>query len=135
MSDKEFDGLSALVTGGSSGIGLATAGLLAAQGARVAIVDPQPPPSNAEFIHVVGDVTVTVTVDASVRSAVDSVVATFPGMLSRLALGPGSPSSTGPPAAGRLGGAAPPLPQQPGVGDPHHGLLFQQVTDCRRRTS
>ncbi len=76
MSNKEFDGLSALVTGGSSGIGLAAAGLLAARGARVAILDPQPPPSNAEFVHVVGDV----TVDPSVRSAVDSVVATFGGL-------------------------------------------------------
>jgi 2-keto-3-deoxy-L-fuconate dehydrogenase len=35
----EFDGLTALVTGGASGIGLATARLLAARGARVAILD------------------------------------------------------------------------------------------------
>jgi 2-keto-3-deoxy-L-fuconate dehydrogenase len=35
----EFDGLAALVTGGASGIGLATARLLAARGARVAILD------------------------------------------------------------------------------------------------
>jgi 2-keto-3-deoxy-L-fuconate dehydrogenase len=35
----EFDGLSALVTGGASGIGLATARRLAAHGARVAILD------------------------------------------------------------------------------------------------
>jgi 2-keto-3-deoxy-L-fuconate dehydrogenase len=35
----EFDGLSALVTGGASGIGLATAHMLAARGARVAILD------------------------------------------------------------------------------------------------
>ncbi len=77
MSDKEFDGLSALVTGGSSGIGLATARLLAARGANVAILDPQPPPpSDAKLFHVVGDV----TVDASVRSAVDSAVATLGGL-------------------------------------------------------
>ena len=37
----EFDGLAALVTGGASGIGLATARLLAARGARVAILDVQ----------------------------------------------------------------------------------------------
>jgi NAD(P)-dependent dehydrogenase (short-subunit alcohol dehydrogenase family) len=35
----EFDGLAALVTGGASGIGLATARLLASRGARVAILD------------------------------------------------------------------------------------------------
>ena len=36
---NEFDGLAALVTGGASGIGLATARLLAARGARVAVLD------------------------------------------------------------------------------------------------
>ncbi|AXK36337.1 SDR family NAD(P)-dependent oxidoreductase [Streptomyces armeniacus] len=36
---REFDGLSALVTGGASGIGLATARLLAGRGARVAVLD------------------------------------------------------------------------------------------------
>jgi NAD(P)-dependent dehydrogenase (short-subunit alcohol dehydrogenase family) len=35
----EFGGLAALVTGGASGIGLATARLLAARGARVAVLD------------------------------------------------------------------------------------------------
>ena len=35
----EFAGLAALVTGGASGIGLATARLLAARGARVAVLD------------------------------------------------------------------------------------------------
>jgi 2-keto-3-deoxy-L-fuconate dehydrogenase len=38
-SPAEFDGLAALVTGGASGIGLATARMLAARGARVAILD------------------------------------------------------------------------------------------------
>ncbi len=36
--DAEFAGLSALVTGGASGIGLATARLLARRGARVAVL-------------------------------------------------------------------------------------------------
>jgi 2-keto-3-deoxy-L-fuconate dehydrogenase len=36
-----LDGMAALVTGGASGIGLATARLLAARGARVAVVDRQ----------------------------------------------------------------------------------------------
>jgi NAD(P)-dependent dehydrogenase (short-subunit alcohol dehydrogenase family) len=34
-----FNGLRALVTGGASGIGLATARLLTAEGARVAVLD------------------------------------------------------------------------------------------------
>jgi len=39
----EFGGLAALVTGGASGIGLATARLLASRGARVAILDRDMP--------------------------------------------------------------------------------------------
>jgi len=35
----EFSGLTALVTGGASGIGLATAQLLTSRGARVAVLD------------------------------------------------------------------------------------------------
>jgi len=42
MSTDEFSGLTALVTGGASGIGLATAQLLAARGARVACLDLKP---------------------------------------------------------------------------------------------
>lgn len=38
-----FDGLGALVTGGASGIGLATARMLAAEGARVAVLDRAAP--------------------------------------------------------------------------------------------
>src|SRR5665811_667709 len=39
----EFEGLRALVTGGASGIGLATARLLTARGAQVAILDREIP--------------------------------------------------------------------------------------------
>jgi len=61
----ELTGLSAVVTGGGSGIGLAAARLLAARGARVAVLDLAP---GEEFLGLHADV----TDDASVRSAVDS---------------------------------------------------------------
>jgi NAD(P)-dependent dehydrogenase (short-subunit alcohol dehydrogenase family) len=60
----ELDGLKAIVTGGGSGIGQAAARLLAARGARVAILDLKP---GDEFIGITADV----TDDASVRLAVD----------------------------------------------------------------
>src|SRR5579864_7569971 len=64
----EFAGLAALVTGGASGIGLATARLLAARGARVAVLDRDQPSGDA------GDglypVLADVTDDAAVRAAV-----------------------------------------------------------------
>ncbi len=41
---SEFGGRAALVTGAASGIGLATARLLAARGARVAALDRVKPP-------------------------------------------------------------------------------------------
>jgi NAD(P)-dependent dehydrogenase (short-subunit alcohol dehydrogenase family) len=61
----ELDGLKAIVTGGGSGIGQAAARLLAARGARVAILDLKP---GDEFIGIAADV----TDDASVRLAVDT---------------------------------------------------------------
>ncbi len=61
----ELSGLAAVVTGGGSGIGLATARLLAERGANVAVLDRKP---GAEFIALTADV----TDDASVRLAVDT---------------------------------------------------------------
>jgi NAD(P)-dependent dehydrogenase (short-subunit alcohol dehydrogenase family) len=68
----EFAGLTALVTGGASGIGLATARLLAARGARVVVLDRVKAagdlyePSAAGIHPVIADV----TDDAAVRAAV-----------------------------------------------------------------
>jgi len=71
MTDPELAGLRALVTGGASGIGLATARLLAARGARVACLDvaaatPEPP---LEQVH--ADLTDDAAVRAAVRDATD----------------------------------------------------------------
>jgi 2-keto-3-deoxy-L-fuconate dehydrogenase len=68
----EFAGLAALVTGGASGIGLATARLLAARGARVAALDRVKPPEDAEAAGAAGiyPVLADVTDDAAVRAAV-----------------------------------------------------------------
>ena len=66
----EFAGLAALVTGGASGIGLATARLLAARGARVAVLDRvegfKASQEGADLYPVLADV----TDDAAVRAAV-----------------------------------------------------------------
>jgi 2-keto-3-deoxy-L-fuconate dehydrogenase len=70
-----FDGLAALVTGGASGIGLATARLLAAEGARVAVLDlaADGPPGLLHLRADLGD-------DASVRAAVAAAVAALGGL-------------------------------------------------------
>jgi NAD(P)-dependent dehydrogenase (short-subunit alcohol dehydrogenase family) len=70
MNRQEFDQLVAVVTGGSSGIGLATARLLASRGATVAVLDPQPPLHPEDLLYVVADV----TDDRSVKSAISTVV-------------------------------------------------------------
>jgi NAD(P)-dependent dehydrogenase (short-subunit alcohol dehydrogenase family) len=66
MTTTEFSGLSALVTGGASGIGLATARLLATRGAQVAILDRAKPDPGQQLYPVIADV----TDDAAVRAAV-----------------------------------------------------------------
>jgi NAD(P)-dependent dehydrogenase (short-subunit alcohol dehydrogenase family) len=66
----EFVGLAALVTGGASGIGLATARLLAGRGARVAVLDRVTADEDGTGLYpVVADV----TDDAAVRAAVAAV--------------------------------------------------------------
>jgi NAD(P)-dependent dehydrogenase (short-subunit alcohol dehydrogenase family) len=69
----ELDGLVAVVTGGGSGIGLAVARLLAAQGARVAVLDLEP---GEDFLGLRADV----TDDASVQSAVQTVAQRLGGI-------------------------------------------------------
>lgn len=67
----EFQDLTALVTGGASGIGAAVADRLAAGGARVAVLDLNPD-GTAPF-----GVECNVADDASVRAAVDAVTRQF----------------------------------------------------------
>ncbi|MFF7867813.1 SDR family NAD(P)-dependent oxidoreductase [Streptomyces qaidamensis] len=75
MSD--FEGLKALVTGGASGIGRATAELLAERGARVAVLDLDPSSVDKPLLAHRADV----TDDASVRHAVTAAVADLGGVL------------------------------------------------------
>ncbi|MDQ1487062.1 MAG: hypothetical protein QOJ62_2755 [Actinomycetota bacterium] len=69
----EFDGLVAVVTGGASGIGLRTAQLLSARGARVACLDLRVAGLESPLFGVQADV----TDDAAVTAAVEQVAATF----------------------------------------------------------
>ena len=66
----EFDGLTAVVTGGASGIGAAIAERLAGAGARVAVLDLDASGASAGTLGVRTDV----TDDASVRAAVARVL-------------------------------------------------------------
>ncbi|MEU9070198.1 SDR family oxidoreductase [Streptomyces sp. NPDC048109] len=72
----DLDGLSALVTGGASGIGLATARLLSTRGARVAVLDLDPGAVPAPLLGLTADV----TDDHSVRAAVERAAGEFGGI-------------------------------------------------------
>jgi NAD(P)-dependent dehydrogenase (short-subunit alcohol dehydrogenase family) len=100
----EFSGLAALVTGGASGIGLATARLLASRGAQVAILDREIPAHGGTSGGIQGDhppgnshqasgpfgsgpidgsltpVIADVTDDPAVRSAVAAAIEAFGGL-------------------------------------------------------
>ncbi|MDQ0766666.1 SDR family NAD(P)-dependent oxidoreductase [Streptomyces canus] len=71
-----LSGLRAVVTGGASGIGLATARALAAQGAAVAVLDLDPDGAGAPLLGFKADV----SDDASVRAAVDAAATRLGGV-------------------------------------------------------
>jgi NAD(P)-dependent dehydrogenase (short-subunit alcohol dehydrogenase family) len=66
----EFDELVAIVTGGASGIGAATATLLSQRGARVAVLDRDVEPVGNGLFAVPCDITDTQAVDAAVEATV-----------------------------------------------------------------
>jgi NAD(P)-dependent dehydrogenase (short-subunit alcohol dehydrogenase family) len=63
----DFDGMVALVTGGASGIGAATAALLADRGARTAVLDLDPEAGEARHLRLACDVTDRVAVEGAVE--------------------------------------------------------------------
>lgn len=73
---QDFAGLTALVTGGASGIGAATAALLTARGARVAVLDRDPSGAPEGTVPVQADV----TSDSQVRGAVAAAVRELGGL-------------------------------------------------------
>lgn len=68
---SEFDGAVAIVTGGASGIGAATAALLVERGARVAVLDRTIDGVPDDYYAVVCDVSDTAQVDAAVAAVVE----------------------------------------------------------------
>lgn len=76
MGTTEFEGLAAIVTGGASGIGLATALALQAAGARVAALDLDPGDLPDGLVGLTADVTDR----SSILRAVDDAAAAFGGI-------------------------------------------------------
>jgi NAD(P)-dependent dehydrogenase (short-subunit alcohol dehydrogenase family) len=71
MSEAELHGLKAVVSGGGSGIGLATAALLAARGAAVACLDLDPAAVSPPMLGLTADVTDQSSLAGAVTEAVD----------------------------------------------------------------
>ncbi|MEO6881408.1 MAG: SDR family NAD(P)-dependent oxidoreductase, partial [Mycobacteriaceae bacterium] len=70
----EYDAITALVTGGASGIGAAIVARLVASGARVAVLDQSlPEPTDSAVIRVQADVTSDAAVVDAVASAVEQL--------------------------------------------------------------
>ncbi|MEQ3552643.1 SDR family oxidoreductase [Pseudonocardia nematodicida] len=68
---KDFEGLTALVTGGASGIGADTARLLHRRGARVAVLDRDVTAVGAEFLALTCDVGERAAIEAAVAEVAD----------------------------------------------------------------
>jgi NAD(P)-dependent dehydrogenase (short-subunit alcohol dehydrogenase family) len=68
---NDFEGLVALVTGGASGIGAATADQFRVRGAQVAVLDLDPGGVTADVFGVACDVADRTSVDAAVAAVVD----------------------------------------------------------------
>jgi 2-keto-3-deoxy-L-fuconate dehydrogenase len=68
----DFTGLTAIVTGGESGIGAATVALLRARGARVASLDPTAGDGSASDLGVVCDIADRASVDTAVAAVVEA---------------------------------------------------------------
>jgi len=77
---SEFEEMAALVTGGASGIGLATARYLADRGARVAVLDRVAPGTGPAGASGVAPVIADVSDDAAVRAAVATAASTLGGL-------------------------------------------------------
>jgi len=72
VTTRRMDGLVAFVTGAGSGIGLATAHRMVAEGARVAAADLRPPDADNGFLSLFADVTDQASVDAAVTTTIET---------------------------------------------------------------